>query len=113
VNESFLPERGESEWVSSWRLEDVLANTDRFTAEVAGFLGLDPAALDRSVFERRVHGYPGGKRGALQTFDELEPDLRALLDEPGLRTVATAYSYELGETVSRSARRRLTLRRRG
>jgi hypothetical protein len=112
VNESFLPVREGTDWVSSWRLEDVVADPDRFTDDVAGFLGLDPAAFDRSVFERRVHGYPGGKRGALQSFDELAFDLRALLDEPELRSVASAYDYDLGEAVSQRGRRRLALRRR-
>jgi hypothetical protein len=111
VNESFLAEREGSDWVSSWRLEDLLADTDGFTDAVAPFLGLDPQALDRSVFDRPLHGYPGGKRGPLRTFDELEPDLRALLDDPQLRSVAEAYRYDLGPATQKPGRR-LALRRR-
>jgi hypothetical protein len=112
VNESFLSAREGSDWVSSWRLEDVLADTGAFTGTVARFLDLDPAALDRSVFETRLHGYPGGKRGALQTFEDLAPDLRALLDDPELRSVAAAYGYQLEPQHDRRRRRGLALRRR-
>jgi hypothetical protein len=112
VNHSFLSEREGSDWVSSWRLEDLLADTDGFTDHVARFLDLDPAALDRSVFEKRLHGYPGGKRGALLEFEELAPELRALLDDEQLRDVAAAYGYELGPPAARSRPRRLGLRRR-
>jgi Sulfotransferase family len=104
VNESFLKDR-DSEWVSSWRLEDVLAGTDRFTDEVARFLDLDPSALDRSVFDRPIHSYPGATRGPLRSFDELEPDLRGLLDDADLRELTAAYGYELDEASPPRRRR--------
>ena len=112
VNESFLGEREESDWVSSWRLEDIVADSGHFADEVARFLGLDADALDRSVFDRPLHGYPGGKRGELRTFDELAPDLRALLDAPDMRRLAAAYGYELAEPPPQRRRSRLPLRRR-
>ena len=113
VNASFLDHREDSDWVLSRRLEDIVADPDRFTDEVAPFFGLDPAALDRSVFDRQIHGYPGGKRGELKTFDALAPDLRALLDDPEMRTLAAAYGYELDAAPARRSRGRLLRRRAG
>jgi hypothetical protein len=107
VNDGFLEERTGSEWVSSWRLEDVLADTDRFTDEVARFFELDVSALDRSVFARPLHGYPDGAPRPLHAFEELPADLRALLDDTDLRRVAAAYGYELaGKAGSRWRRPR-------
>jgi hypothetical protein len=109
VNESFLDHRDGSDWVLSRRLEDIVADPGRFTEEVARFFDLDPAALDGSVFDRPLHGYPDGKPREMKTFDELAPDLRALLDDPAMRTLAAAYGYELDPVATQ--RRGLRLRR--
>ena len=95
VNDSFLPERDGSDWISSWRFEDVVAAPGDFTETVARFLSIERNDLDESVFERPLHGYPTDPRKPLRAFDELEPDLRVLLDDPGLRRIAEAYAYEL------------------
>ena len=108
VNDSFLAERAGSDWVSSWRFEDVVAAPDRFTEEVASFLAIDRTDLDESVFERPMHGHPADPRKPLRPLEELEPELRVLLDDPGLRRVAEAYEYDL-EPVA-TPRRGLRLR---
>jgi Sulfotransferase family len=95
VNDSFLPARDGSDWVSSWRFEDVTADPGRFTEEMAAFLGLKRADLDESVFDKPLHGYPADPRKELRPFEELDPDLRTLLDDPDLRRVAEAYEYAL------------------
>jgi hypothetical protein len=110
VNESFLGDRDGSDWVSSWRFEDVVADGGAFTEQIAGFLGIERKDLDESVFDRPLHGYPADPRKALRPFDELEPDMRALLDDEGLRRVATAYGYELAPVAD--SRRRLRIGRR-
>jgi Sulfotransferase family len=109
VNDSFLVERAGSEWVSSWRFEDVVADPGAFTDAIVRFLGIDRSDLDESVFHRPLHGYPKDPRLDLRPFDELEPDLRALLDDDGLRRVAAEYGYEPPPAVGR---RRLRIGRR-
>jgi hypothetical protein len=109
VNDSFLTERDGSDWISSWRFEDITEDPGDFTEKMAAFLALDRADLDESVFDRPLHGYPKDPRKELRPFDELDADLRALLDDADLRRVAAAYDYELEPAASR---RRLRLGRR-
>jgi hypothetical protein len=107
VNDSFLEAREGSDWITSWRFEDVTADPGGFTEEVAAFLGLERKDLDESVFDRPLHGYPADPRKELRSFDELDEDLRALLDDGDVRRVAEAYAYELPAP----SRGRLRLRR--
>jgi hypothetical protein len=110
VNDGFLPERDGSDWVSSWRFEDVVAAPDAFMDELSRFLGIDGKDLDESVFDRPLHGYPANSRQPLRPFEELDPELRELLDDPGLRRVAEAYEYDLEPVAAR--RRGLRMGRR-
>jgi hypothetical protein len=95
VNESFLRPGEAQSWVGSWRYEDIAARPDDFLPAVARLTGLEPAALDRSVFDRKIDGYNSIPRPLMRTFAELPTDLRRLLDDERLREVASAYDYAL------------------
>ncbi len=93
VNQSFLDQRDES-WHVSVRYEDVVSDHGAFTERVAALLGVSPDTFDRSVFAKRIHDYGDGKR-ELRTWHDLPDDLRALLHDPTVHSVASAYGYEL------------------
>jgi hypothetical protein len=93
VNTSFLGDRKTRPWVSSWRYEDIVADPESFVLAMADFIEVDPAELDRSVFERVVGDYPGVARER-KPFSELPRDMRKLVD-PHVRAVAAAYGYSL------------------
>jgi hypothetical protein len=95
INESVLDGDGAPGWVESWRYEDVLADPDRFSHAVARLLDLEPAHLDRTVFDRRISGYQEGDRPDPRPFAELPRDLRALIDDDRIRRVGAAYGYGL------------------
>jgi hypothetical protein len=95
INESFLGGNGAREWVESWRYEDVLAAPERFAEAVARLLDLEPARLDRTVFDRRISGYQEGDRPGPRPFAELPPDLRSLIEGDRVRRVGAAYGYGL------------------
>lgn len=95
VNESFLNARkGERDWVKSWRLEDVAADHDALVADVADLLEVEPAQLDRSLLKQKAHGYREYERD-LVPFEGLPRDLRRLLRDSDVQSVAHAYGYEL------------------
>jgi hypothetical protein len=92
VNESLVDPPG---WVASHRYEDVVAEPEAFTRELAAFVDLDHERLDRGVFEVRLHrsGASGQAPRELRAFDSLPGELRALLDDERLRLVARRYGY--------------------
>jgi hypothetical protein len=93
VNASF--EGVDLPWVRSWRLEDATADPDRFVADLAGLIAVEPGTLDRSLMERRVHGEKPEEKRDLTPFEKLPRGVRALLRDRELRRVAGAYGYEL------------------
>ena len=91
VNESFQAAPAQP-WVLSRRYEDIVADPQRFTAELAALLRTEPSQFDASVFERRVRGYADEDAPAVG-FGELPADARALLDAPALRRAARRAGY--------------------
>jgi sulfotransferase family protein len=91
INRSFLDAGRDLDWVRSWRYEDIVASPDEFVDGLSRLLDLDPAALDRRVFDVRVSTY-GTQGEAPRAWEELPGRLRALIDAP-LREVAAAYGY--------------------
>lgn len=79
------------------RYEDLVPFRQAWTMSIAQHCGLDQARLDMSVFERRVHtaGMRGRRDRQLRGWAELPAELRSLLDGEELRTVASAYGYDL------------------
>jgi hypothetical protein len=94
VNESFLDGDRARSWVESWRYEDIAVDPDGFIAAASRLLEISPGDLDRSVFDRRVHG-GGPQQRRLRSFAELSADLQRMLDDDRLRAVAAAYGYQL------------------
>ena len=91
ITRSFLG-AADASWVLSRRYEDVVADPETFIEETAALLRTQPTGFDRSVFGKRIHGYPNTERN-LQRFADLPGDLRALLDEPEVAEVARAARY--------------------
>jgi hypothetical protein len=83
--------------VLSVRYEDLVAEPDRWSAAIAEHCGLGAAELDRAVFDVRVRNAlgQGPPPADLRTWDELTPDMRALLDDEEIVSVAGSYGYDL------------------
>lgn len=93
VNASFLAGRDEP-WVLSVRYEDVVADPRAFLDRLAAHVSLPAAEFDVTVFDRRVRGY-GPRFAEPRPWEELKPDMRALLDDNALQAVASSYGYAL------------------
>jgi hypothetical protein len=96
VNESIHALR-DRPWVTSVRYEDMVAGPDAFTDRAAAFFDLDPAALDRTVFERVVHsaGRHGRRGRPLREYRELPADVRALAEAPSVVEAAERFGYSI------------------
>lgn len=92
VNESFIG--CTDDWVLSVRYEDVIAEPQRFVDDVATLIDADAADFDSTVFDRKVRDYQGTSPDP-RSWSELPADLRALLADARLQSVAAAYSYDL------------------
>jgi hypothetical protein len=79
------------------RYEDLIADTQRWSAAIAAHCDLDVASFDQTVFDRWVHasGRYGPLDRELHEWSQLPASLRALADGHDIRTVASAYGYDL------------------
>lgn|GEM_PF-1303060 len=107
VNQEFA-RLGTAPWLLSVRYENVVADPAAFTEQLAEFTGLEPAALDQSVFAEKVHG-PGPAGHApreVTPVGELEPRLRELIAKPRFIETAAEFGYELDQALAAGLRRR-------
>lgn len=78
------------------RYEDLIPFHHGWTVAIAQHCRLDPALLDESVFDERVH--TAGPRGRIdrevREWSALPHSLRALLDNDEVRMVASVYGYD-------------------
>jgi hypothetical protein len=97
VNDGLHELRGES-WLESVRYEDSIADPDEFTERVAALFDVDPARLDRSVFDRVVHsaGRQGRRERTVREFGELPAELRAMVETDRIAATAKRYGYAIG-----------------
>jgi hypothetical protein len=79
------------------RYEDLVAEPGRWSAAIANHCELDAGDLDLAVFGVRVRNAvgQGPPPAALRRWDELAPDMRALLDNDETVSVAGSYGYDL------------------
>lgn len=79
------------------RYEGLVPFKQNWTTAIAHHCGLDPDLLDMSVFDHRVHtaGARGRAQRTLRRFGELPTALQSLVDDDELRTVASAFGYDL------------------
>lgn len=97
---SFIPAGDDTElrrFILPVRYEDLTAQHRGWTGVIAQHCELDATMLDESVFGVRVHtvGPHGRSDRPLRDWRDLPPPLRALLDDDELRSVASAYGYDL------------------
>jgi hypothetical protein len=83
--------------VLSVRYEDLVAEPGHWSAAIAEHCELDAADLDRAVFDVRVRNAlgQGPPPADLRTWDELAPDMRALLADEEVVSIAGSYGYDL------------------
>ena len=79
------------------RYEDLVAEPGRWSAAIAEHCELDAADLDKAVFDVRVRNAlgQGPPPAGLLTWDELAPDMRALLADDEIVSLAGSYGYDL------------------
>jgi hypothetical protein len=86
-------------WVLRVRYEDLVADPAHWCTRLAEHCGLEEELLDTRVFDRRIHavGLGGRVRRNILDWADLQPSLRALLDDDEVRRVAHACGYSLDE----------------
>ncbi len=77
------------------RYEDFIADREAAVRGVGEFAGLDPAGFDMTVFDHKVHNLGLHGERELRSWQDMPIDLRYLLFDEGLRTIAKAYDYHL------------------
>ncbi|WP_173141781.1 sulfotransferase family protein [Kibdelosporangium persicum] len=93
INESFI--RTPMPSCLTIRYETLIAEPHAGLRRIAHWFDIDPAELDHSVFDRRVHQIGGAGKGArdLVTFTELHPDIRRLVADDHLAEIAHYFGY--------------------
>jgi hypothetical protein len=95
VDGAIVPEL--RELVFTVRYEELIAEPRRWTAAIAQHCALDMAGFDLAVFGVRVrNAFKQGPTAApLRAWRELPADMRALLDNNEIVSVAASYGYHL------------------
>jgi len=95
INASFLDSPDLSDVVLQVRYEELTGAAESTLTQVCRFLDIDPALLDRTVLETKVHGpAPGGRiNRTLRKREEIAAEFADQLADPELGKVADRLGY--------------------